>query len=363
MRSLAVAAIATLLALPVAAQLSAELSVGGARYQGVVPVEVLGPSASLRYQGRAWWELATGVGVDSSHSRWAAGSGGARWTRGSRLEHGLFAEFDLSGFRAEVLGLDTSGWSATTRVGPFARLAMNRTVSHLDLAGGVVLFGGEWSGERESRAILQASARASVPLGSVAALRTETRWVHSRGESYPFLGAELVRELGFGAVWATFGGWFHPEIERPEWGIGASIAAASRVSLQASVRQHTNEPVYANAPRVSWTLGLDYRLGSTRPRTAEPAQSPLSIISGQRSTVIRVPKSEGQGLVSIAGSFNGWSPEPLASAGEFWEIELVLPTGVHEFALTREDGSWFLPPDFATVDDGFGGRNAILIVR
>ena len=67
--------------------------------------------------------------------------------------------------------------------------------------------------------------------------------------------------------------------------------------------------------------------------------------------------------VSVAGDFNGWSPEaaPLRRGpGGAWTGEVRLPRGRHQYMFVV-DGEWVTDPAApVTLDDGFGHRNAVL---
>ena len=71
--------------------------------------------------------------------------------------------------------------------------------------------------------------------------------------------------------------------------------------------------------------------------------------------------------VSLAGDFNDWSPSahPLARNGSGrWSIIVALPAGEHRFMFVVDGEQWLVPPlaeDY--VDDGFGSRNGVVIVR
>ena len=68
--------------------------------------------------------------------------------------------------------------------------------------------------------------------------------------------------------------------------------------------------------------------------------------------------------VAVAADFNGWKPEAAAMRrGEngVWTVEIPLPTGRRYEYMFVVDGRWVTDPDApASVDDGFGGRNALL---
>jgi 1,4-alpha-glucan branching enzyme len=78
--------------------------------------------------------------------------------------------------------------------------------------------------------------------------------------------------------------------------------------------------------------------------------------------------SPGAGTVSLAGSFNQWSvsshPMTRARSTGAWAIVVRLPPGEHLFMYVVDGTQWISPPfaeDF--MDDGFGTRNGIVVVR
>ena len=72
--------------------------------------------------------------------------------------------------------------------------------------------------------------------------------------------------------------------------------------------------------------------------------------------------------VALAGSFNQWSAtsHPLAREGSrgIWTIAVILPPGEHLFMFVVDGTQWISPP-FAEdyVDDGFGAKNGVVVVR
>jgi hypothetical protein len=70
--------------------------------------------------------------------------------------------------------------------------------------------------------------------------------------------------------------------------------------------------------------------------------------------------------VTLAGSFNGWSPDGISlmptSVNGAWSVTVPLPVGKHEY-LFHVDGEWTPDPEaYAQVDDGFGGSNSVIVV-
>ena len=72
--------------------------------------------------------------------------------------------------------------------------------------------------------------------------------------------------------------------------------------------------------------------------------------------------------VSVAGSFNQWSAtsHPLAGGARAgsWTIVVPLPVGEYAFMYVVDGTRWVTPPHAEEyVDDGFGSRNGVVVVR
>jgi 1,4-alpha-glucan branching enzyme len=81
--------------------------------------------------------------------------------------------------------------------------------------------------------------------------------------------------------------------------------------------------------------------------------------------VLRQPAARN---VALAGSFNEWSASshPLAREGSrgIWMAVVTLPPGEHLFMYVVDGTQWISPPlaeDY--VDDGFGAKNGVVVVR
>jgi 1,4-alpha-glucan branching enzyme len=69
--------------------------------------------------------------------------------------------------------------------------------------------------------------------------------------------------------------------------------------------------------------------------------------------------------ISVAGTFNAWSPEatPMVSSGEGrWLKDMALEPGIYEYRLVV-DGEWLPDPRATeTAANPFGGLNSVLVV-
>ncbi len=70
--------------------------------------------------------------------------------------------------------------------------------------------------------------------------------------------------------------------------------------------------------------------------------------------------------VSVAGSFNGWRVDALPlsrGADGLWAATVALPVGEHRYEFVVDGKQWVPDPTaHAQVDDGFGGRNSVIVV-
>jgi len=76
-------------------------------------------------------------------------------------------------------------------------------------------------------------------------------------------------------------------------------------------------------------------------------------------------KAPGADSVSVAGTFNEWSPVAMATASEdgLFQIVLMLPQGRHEYLFLVDGVEWVVDPQATLLsDDDFGVSNAILDV-
>jgi hypothetical protein len=71
--------------------------------------------------------------------------------------------------------------------------------------------------------------------------------------------------------------------------------------------------------------------------------------------------------VSLAGSFNDWSPEGVQlvknTATGLWTATVPLQPGEHEYLFLIDGSQWIPDPSaHAQVDDGFGQANSVIVV-
>jgi 1,4-alpha-glucan branching enzyme len=76
----------------------------------------------------------------------------------------------------------------------------------------------------------------------------------------------------------------------------------------------------------------------------------------------RVSAAEHPAAPALIGDFTGWQPVAMTKSGDVWTATVAVRPGAHHYAFRAADGRVVVPPGAATVDDGFGGRSAVLVV-
>ncbi len=129
-------------------------------------------------------------------------------------------------------------------------------------------------------------------------------------------------------------------IEIPRWSIPLAAAAAVLLYLAGA------------------KFGVSYA-----PRTTHDA--PVAAASSRADTVyvrfeLAAPTAHA---VHLAGDFSGWQPSvPLTKdANGKWVATLPVAVGVHRYQFVVDD-AWIADPASGSVDDGFGGRNSVVVV-
>ena len=72
--------------------------------------------------------------------------------------------------------------------------------------------------------------------------------------------------------------------------------------------------------------------------------------------------------INIAGDFNNWSKsaDPLSDrdGDGVWQVTIPLKPGRYQYKFVIDGKRWVTDPENPnTVDDGFGGKNSIVIVK
>jgi hypothetical protein len=171
------------------------------------------------------------------------------------------------------------------------------------------------------------------------------------------LGAMLVRRIGGAPLrrtaWELSGVWWLD----PAIGVVASTG-------------HSLPQFGLAVPGARYgTIGVRLAFGA-RPRgvrlpapqrTEETSAVPRLVLAPARRLAIVGPPAD---RAEVMGDFTDWEPRPLVAAGEGrWMLGEALSPGVHQLNVRFDGGPWLVPAGAAAVDDGFGGRVGLFVVR
>ena len=313
---------------------------------------------TLRYEAAPWnWVYGGGaLPLGPSDPLWTMAGAGARWWPARLSRPGAALGLDVHGegflFRDRLVGQNGSG--ASVDLLPFARLNAG-TRAHVDVRAGWRGHTLSQAGVTTRRGVLETGAR--LTRAAVVQLEADVRVVHADTTAYPFVGGAIQVGRAQSAQVRLHGGrWVGGGLSDMGWGAGLALPLGSQGTLWASVRQDTPDPLYWNSARRTWSVGLTRRLGR--------ATSPLPAITAPGMVTIRLAaRDAGDGTVSVAGDFNGWTPAPMRREEDAWVLRLPLSAGVYHYAFRAADGRWFVPASIAgRRADGFGGHVAVLVV-
>lgn len=198
-----------------------------------------------------------------------------------------------------------------------------------------------------------------IAAGRRVSLRSRGEVLFLDGGSLPHAEILLVVSHDHGALWASADRWEADEKRETGWQLGASLDLTFALAARATVGRSTGDPMFGSSPTGIWSIGLRYRIADRPGRrvTTLPEYDSAGVS-------LRVPADAADGRVSVAGSFNGWTPVPMSRHGDDWTIRLDLEPGYYELAFVDENGRWFVPEGMnGRRPDGMGGWKMILEVR
>jgi hypothetical protein len=116
------------------------------------------------------------------------------------------------------------------------------------------------------------------------------------------------------------------------------------------------------------TVGIRLALGA-RPRSRAPSRelplpatnAPRLVLASQLRLAIAGPPAS---RAEVMGDFTDWQPRALGPDGVGrWTLPVALSPGVHHLNVRFDGGEWTVPAGAVAVDDGFGGRVGLFVVR
>ena len=338
--------------------LSVDVSAGRIVYD---PVSVnLGTNnlmGTLRYDiPRGAWVYGTAAApLRDGDPVWGAFGAGRRFTPRD-VDRRLFVGADVDGhgyiFRDTVALLNGTGGALEAM--PF--VSVGAAQSRLELRGGWRAQTLSFASEVDRRSVVEGGARAIY--GQHVRVQGDLKWVHSAEGTFPFISGSVIYGGLPVQVWAQTGKWLGDQLDDVAWGAGVGVALGTRATLWAAARQETPDPLYWNALRRTWSVGMTRRLGRGAPVLLAAPRADANGVS------IRIPVADAPGdELFIAGDFNQWMPTPMQRDGREWTIHLPLAKGVYHYAFRSARGNWFVPASVpGRRDDGMGGQVALLVV-
>jgi hypothetical protein len=149
--------------------------------------------------------------------------------------------------------------------------------------------------------------------------------------------------------------------------------ALPRPERKSSVRRAAEWAIRPRSVRVSPLVGLAAaaalafiivlpRLEAPSP-ASEPIPGAASVTTIYVQFMLEAPSAQS---VAVAGDFNSWEPELALTDPDgdgIWTGRVALKPGVHQYMFVIDGSQWLTDPEAGRyVDDGFGNRNAVLVI-
>ena len=157
--------------------------------------------------------------------------------------------------------------------------------------------------------------------------------------------------------------WTSP-IEGVEYGghAGVGYALSDAAYLQAVVSRSISDPLYGVAGDLAVSAGVSVTIGKRR--LGPPVPATVGAASGRGRVVHFVFERGDARTVAVAGDFSKWEARAMQrDAKGAWVLETVLEPGVYHYSFIVDGETWTVPANApGLVDDGFGQKNATLVV-
>lgn len=179
------------------------------------------------------------------------------------------------------------------------------------------------------------------------------------------VGATLVRRWGSAALGNS-------ALRSVAWEMSAVWWVRPSVGLVASVGHSLPELSLAMPGARYRSLGVRLALGAPPRRGARSGGAPpvtADNAAGTPRLVLATPHrlaivGPAADRAEVMGDFTDWQPRPLVPTGEGrWALDAALTRGLHQMNVRFDGGEWVVPAGTVAVEDGFGGRVGIFVVR
>lgn len=174
--------------------------------------------------------------------------------------------------------------------------------------------------------------------------------------------ATVVRRWGSAALQSA-------GLRSTAWEVSAVWWLRPSVGVVASVGHSLPELSLALPGARYRSLGVRLALGAPRRGGAARSGTPPVTARGAARLVLATTRRLGvvgppAGRVEVMGDFTDWHPQPLVRTGEGrWAFDGTLTRGVHQLNVRFDGGEWIVPAGTVAVDDGFGGKAGLFVVR
>lgn len=170
------------------------------------------------------------------------------------------------------------------------------------------------------------------------------------------LGLSLIQRLG------------HATIRRTGWELSATWWVASNVGVVGATGHSLPQFGFTVPGGRYGTVGLRLALGARAPSDRSPAKTPTArsakvpamVVVGRRLSFTWAPARKAE----VMGDFTDWKPVLLVPAGAgHWTLPTDLSPGAYHLNVRFDAGPWLVPAGAVAVDDGFGGRVGLVVVK
>ena len=146
--------------------------------------------------------------------------------------------------------------------------------------------------------------------------------------------------------------------------VSATLAMSGAIALQGAVGSYPSNRVTGTFGGRFASIGVTIhglrRFDSSHGMVPAVRGAP-AIPGGATRLAIIAPRAQ---RVEVAGDWNGWAATPATRAADgTWYADIRLSPGEHRYAFKLDGTKWTVPEGAMSVDDGFGGRSALVTVR
>jgi len=219
------------------------------------------------------------------------------------------------------------------------------------LDGAITSYGASLAGTRTM-------ARTAVQLaGEVEHTTTGAIEGFFSGVSLDFSSVVSDFMIGAGArVWRT------PQAS--EWGYSAYVSrmVGERTRFDVQIARAVTDPVLATPGSFGASFSVSWRVASQTAQVPNPVAS-IGLATPDGRKVRFTIEMRSASSAAVSGSFTDWNPIAMEHKGNTFSIELLVPPGTYQYGFLINGTRWYLPDNVnGVVDDGFGRKNATLVV-